>query len=249
MVKTRHCPARRGRLPCCLLCALLCAAWALLAAGRAARADGPEPPDAEPAPKPAGRSLMTPWAVGAFGVVAGTLIATDRPALRLFDTDLGESPSERDRLPQRISFLGDGRTLLVASALPALWGGKHGRQATAKALKALATTTVAVTAVKYLVGKERPSRAAGRVRYRGPGLGDASFPSGHTAAAFAVATVMAHEYPRYRYLFWGIATAVGVARIQSAAHFPSDVWVGAGLGAYMGRRGAHGSTSLLSWSF
>ena len=61
-----------------------------------------------------------------------------------------------------------------------------------------------------------------------------SFPSGHTAQAFAAATFLSKEYKtRFKwipYLAYGIATSVGVLRMANNKHYISDVLVGAGLG-------------------
>jgi membrane-associated phospholipid phosphatase len=60
-----------------------------------------------------------------------------------------------------------------------------------------------------------------------------SFPSGHTTAAFAVATVFAHRYRQHRWVPWvayGAAAAVGFSRVTLQSHFPSDVFLGAALG-------------------
>ena len=60
-----------------------------------------------------------------------------------------------------------------------------------------------------------------------------SFPSGHTTAAFAVATVFAHRYRQHRWVPWvayGAAIAVGFSRVTLQSHFPSDVFLGAALG-------------------
>jgi len=60
-----------------------------------------------------------------------------------------------------------------------------------------------------------------------------SFPSGHTTAAFAVATVFAHRYRQHRWVSWvayGAAAAVGFSRVTLQSHFPSDVFLGAALG-------------------
>lgn len=61
-----------------------------------------------------------------------------------------------------------------------------------------------------------------------------SFPSGHTAQAFAAATFLSEEYKsKFKwmpYLAYGIATSVGVLRMANNKHYLSDVLVGAGLG-------------------
>ncbi len=64
-------------------------------------------------------------------------------------------------------------------------------------------------------------------------LGPGGFPSGHTIAAFAIATVFAERYRRHRWVPWvayGLAGLVGFSRITLQDHFPSDVFAGAVLG-------------------
>jgi membrane-associated phospholipid phosphatase len=60
-----------------------------------------------------------------------------------------------------------------------------------------------------------------------------SFPSGHTIAAFSIATVIAHRYRQHRwvpFVAYGLATVIGFSRVTNQAHFPSDVFLGAALG-------------------
>lgn len=65
-----------------------------------------------------------------------------------------------------------------------------------------------------------------------------SFPSGHTIAAFSVATVIARRYGNHRwvpYAAYGAAALVGFSRLSLAAHFTSDVFVGGVLGYAISR--------------
>ncbi len=60
-----------------------------------------------------------------------------------------------------------------------------------------------------------------------------SFPSGHSAAAFAVATVVAHRYSNHKWvpvLAYGMAAVISLSRITGREHFPSDVFVGGVVG-------------------
>ena len=61
-----------------------------------------------------------------------------------------------------------------------------------------------------------------------------SFPSSHTATAVGLAMILAALYPRGRYLFWILAALVGMQRVATNAHFPSDVCAGAAVGSIGG---------------
>jgi membrane-associated phospholipid phosphatase len=70
------------------------------------------------------------------------------------------------------------------------------------------------------------------------GVAGGSFPSGHTIAAFSIATVVARRYGNHRwvpYVAYGSAALVGFSRLTLSAHFPSDVFVGAALGYSISR--------------
>jgi membrane-associated phospholipid phosphatase len=83
-----------------------------------------------------------------------------------------------------------------------------------------------------------------------------SFPSGHTAQAFAAATFMHKEYgkknPLYSVLAYGMATGVGLMRIANNRHWTSDVIAGAGIGilstnlAYLTHQNKWGKSSRRS---
>lgn len=67
-----------------------------------------------------------------------------------------------------------------------------------------------------------------------------SFPSGDTATAFAVATVLACSIRRtWAVLFLAAAGAIGLLRVTSLAHYPSDVFAGMMIGVLAGWWSVH----------
>lgn len=106
--------------------------------------------------------------------------------------------------------------------------------------EAYANTAVVDLAVKAITRRERPSDISPGGSFdntffngnKSPFKGS-SFPSGHAAGAFSVATVVADRYHHHRWVPWavyGMATAISFSRVTSMAHFPSDVFLGAALG-------------------
>lgn len=97
----------------------------------------------------------------------------------------------------------------------------------------VAGTFVLTYGMKHLVGRDRPyDRYPDRVHpysYES----SPSFPSGHTATAFALATSLSIRYPKWYVIaptaLW--ACSVGVSRMNEGVHYPSDVLAGAALGA------------------
>jgi membrane-associated phospholipid phosphatase len=68
--------------------------------------------------------------------------------------------------------------------------------------------------------------------------GNGSFPSGHTIAAFSVATVVARRYGNRKwipYAAYGMAALVAFSRLSLSAHFVSDVFMGSVLGYSISR--------------
>ena len=93
--------------------------------------------------------------------------------------------------------------------------------------------------VKLAVPRERPD-----------GSSDDSFPSGHTAQMFASATVVArHLGPKVGWPAYGLATFVGISRMNQGRHFLSDVIFGAGIGVAVGWNTSHrGAAIAKAWT-
>lgn len=88
---------------------------------------------------------------------------------------------------------------------------------------------------KFAAGRERPFTGSGTGRFF---VGGDSFPSEHSSVSWAIASVIAHEYPGplTQLLAYGTAGGVSAARWAGHKHFFSDVAIGAALGWYMGRQ-------------
>jgi len=96
--------------------------------------------------------------------------------------------------------------------------------------------TVVVIGLKHLIGRPRPKFTHSGEWQIDPTWtsGFDSFPSGHTGASFAVATVLAKRFPALAPLCIGIAVFVTLSRVFRGSHFPTDVLMGACLGALSG---------------
>jgi hypothetical protein len=108
------------------------------------------------------------------------------------------------------------------------------------AAEGLVGTQVVSFVMKQAVGRLKPSDIpeGGNLRdtwfkYKGGLSNGGGFPSGHTASAFAVATVIAERYHEHRWVPWaayGTALVLSLSRLPAQAHFSSDIFIGAAMG-------------------
>ena len=108
-----------------------------------------------------------------------------------------------------------------------------GAQAVASA-ESMALAVGTTRLLKEIIGRPRPVFYTDEALDKNPADVSPSFPSGHTAMAFALATSYAlSESSRStaaRVAVFAAAAAVGALRVASASHFPSDVVAGAAVG-------------------
>ena len=85
-------------------------------------------------------------------------------------------------------------------------------------------------ALKNSLKRHRPETALTNFRSIITPSDQFSFPSGHTSAAFMMATLLGFYFPPLIIPLYCWATAVGCSRVVLGVHFPSDILVGALLG-------------------
>jgi PAP2 superfamily len=106
--------------------------------------------------------------------------------------------------------------------------------------EAVADASLVVEALKLATNRERPNEGNGQGGFWPHGTRsyelDGSFPSGHAAASFALARVIASEYPSkpVQVASYAFALAISASRVTARQHFPSDVLVGGTFGYLIG---------------
>ena len=119
------------------------------------------------------------------------------------------------------------------AGLLALTGGARGRRAALRGMATLGVSSLLANQVfKRTIHRQRPDRSLlpfGRNGRRRPT--SSSFPSGHAASAAAFAAGASSEWPSLGVPLSTLAGAVGISRVATGAHYPSDVLAGFLLGS------------------
>jgi undecaprenyl-diphosphatase len=135
----------------------------------------------------------------------------------------------------RISRTADRSVLWMGIAAALSVSGPRPRRAALVGLGAIAVTSATVNLlVKPVPKRVRPS-LEGSVRTHGVKMpGSHSWPSGHSASAFAFSTAVGSEIPELDSVLRLAATVVAYSRVHTGVHYPGDVIAGTLIGAGMG---------------
>ena len=166
------------------------------------------------------------------GIATGGMLATDTE----YSRHLSVSPS-RMNSSENISNYGIGSLVGIEGGFY-LWGrmthDDHEQETSILGGEAALDSLAMTYALKSVFRRQRPLVN----NYRGSfWAGGDSFPSVHAAAAWSIASIIAHEYPGplTSLLTYGMASLISASRIDAKQHFPSDVLIGSTIGWLVGQ--------------
>ena len=168
-----------------------------------------------------------------FGAATGALIATDHWNSRQLP-----NTNDQAKFSARVSNVGAAYTVIPLTAAFYVGGlltdNAKARETGLLGAEALVDGLVVFEVLKLATQRQRPLTDGGHGQFFHSGD---SFPSGHTMAAFALASVVAHEYRNKKMvpvIAYGLATLVGAARFSARKHFASDVVAAGAMGWFVG---------------
>lgn len=130
----------------------------------------------------------------------------------------------------------------IAGSLSFMWGygikthNEHLKEMGSLELETLVNTFMVYAPMQFIAGRQRPGEGNGYGDFWRHHNINTSFPSGHPMFTMAMATVIAHEYPKtwVKLLAYGAATTVVAGRFLGHDHWASDELVGTALGYFIG---------------
>ena len=138
------------------------------------------------------------------------------------------------RIFQLASRLGDGSIwYALIIALPCIYGREAFRPAVVMALTGALGVAV-YKVLKRAFVRERPFITHAAIERAMPPLDRYSFPSGHTLHAVSFALQASMHFPPLAWVLIPLAVTIAASRVVLGLHYPSDVLVGAVLGASFG---------------
>ena len=147
------------------------------------------------------------------------------------------TPTVDNELRMLSTFANHSKIWFAIAGATALLGGRKGRAAALDGVVAIGVTSFVVNQpLKRLLPRARPARDEIVLETnRHVKLPTSpSFPSGHSASAFAFAHAFGRELPWLGLPIRVLAVAVGWSRIHTGVHYPGDVIVGALIGGAVG---------------
>ena len=158
---------------------------------------------------------------------------------------VAEKPGALRTIAVFFAHSGDSWFWGAALILTWFWSNVPWRKWESVELLGISLLAVLVMGIKFLVRRRRPEGEWGGI-YRN--TDPHSFPSGHAARAFLIATLAVGLAPGWlAVLLWIWAPLVALARVAMGVHYVSDVVAGAVLGIVCGLIGSAIYEPLFAW--
>ncbi|EAS43554.1 phosphatase PAP2 family protein [Photobacterium profundum] len=125
-----------------------------------------------------------------------------------------------------VSRSGDGPLYAIFGLLVWMIDRTHGGQVLGIGLLTFTLELPMYLLLKNIFKRDRPSELPSFIRPPDK----YSLPSGHTAAAFIMASLISSYYPEWAWIVWPWAIMIGLSRVLLGVHFISDIIAGALLG-------------------
>lgn len=139
--------------------------------------------------------------------------------------------ADRDcRVFKWVSKTGDGYVYLAVGLILWAFEPNDGEIFLYTALLAYALELPIYMVLKKLFKRQRPCDLHKDFKAHLKPSDEFSLPSGHTAAAFLMASLIAYFYPSAALLVYSWASVIGLSRVMLGVHYPSDIFAGAVLG-------------------
>jgi undecaprenyl-diphosphatase len=198
--------------------------------------DVPAGADPGPGPRPTGEEVIAGSLSSRYSRARQLLENAARLDVAMYEAVAATSVPAVDEPLRRLSNAANRSALwLVVAAAMAAVGGRRGRRAAVGGVASIAVSSAVVNLpLKGLYARQRPDRVTVLPRHV-PMPKSSSFPSGHSASAFAFVVAVGREFPLLSLPLKGLAAAVAYSRVHTGVHYPGDAIVGSLLGGLIGR--------------
>ncbi|GAA0781747.1 phosphatase PAP2 family protein [Hathewaya limosa] len=157
------------------------------------------------------------------------LKTTDEKILKFFNHNI--KSKFLDSILPKITYLGSipftYLFCLTLSTIPL----KSLRSLGRKCSLSLVLSSILVFLIKKLVNRKRPFLKLKNLHIRKIHIDPYSFPSGHTAMAFSIAVMLSLSLSFIDILLIPLAMLVGISRMYTGVHYPTDVFIGMLIGS------------------
>ncbi|MDP4089990.1 MAG: phosphatase PAP2 family protein [Bacillota bacterium] len=130
----------------------------------------------------------------------------------------------------KVTYLGSIQFAICLCLLLFMYPNKYVHQFSVELIISLILCTLLTWVIKLIFNRPRPFLKIENLHVKKISIDDYSFPSAHSASAFAMAVTASIFFPEIGIPLTVLATFVGISRIYIGVHYPTDVLIGTLIG-------------------